>query len=352
MGDDEAELEQVLGTGRAAPRYGGSAANIGSAPSPVGPDEIRVRLEKLVQWTTADDVRFLPAARTATKLTPGLYDVAQNPVQGIYLQRVPVKTEGILRFPHTNSDKLVAEIQTFWARGEKFEQYALPHKRGIILWGPPGSGKSCTIQLVMADVIERGGIGIRFTHPSLFVAGYRIFREIQPETPVVVLMEDLDSIIQQTSESEVLNILDGAESIERAVFLASTNYPELLGPRIINRPSRFDRRYKIGHPTAESRCMYLEHLLSLKREGTDALDLDAWVADTEGFSFAHLKELFVAVVILEDTYPHVLGLLRKMKEHITSESDRERAGLVPMGLLPGLQGGALIGTRATHNKYR
>src|SRR5258706_92822 len=127
MGDDEAELEQVLGTGGRS-QFINRPGAIGQAPSPVGPDEIRVRLEKLVQWTTADDVRFLPAARTATKLTPGLYDVAQNPVQGIYLQRVPVKIEGILRFPHTNSDKLLAEIQSFWDRGEKFYQYKLPHK--------------------------------------------------------------------------------------------------------------------------------------------------------------------------------------------------------------------------------
>lgn len=338
MADDEADLQVALesGTGRQGYRNRNMGAEVQSPGPPVETDVVRVSMGKLVQWTTGDGHRFLPASSTALKLTPGLYDVGQNPVQGLYFQRVPVKTEGILRFPHTNSDKLVQEIQTFWAKGKKFEQYALPHKRGIILWGPPGSGKSCTIQLVMADVIERGGIGIRFTHPMLFVAGFRVFREIQPESPVVVLMEDLDSIIQQSSESDVLNILDGAESVERVVFLASTNYPEMLGPRIINRPSRFDRRYKIGHPTAESRAMYIEHLLSLNRDGADVIDLDTWVADTDGFSFAHLKELFVAVVILEDPYGAVLGLLRKMKEHITSESDRERAGLLGAGALRGV----------------
>jgi hypothetical protein len=331
--DDDSELEHILtmpanvDTRRHIRNLLNKPPDV-AAPVPTNDQSAAVRLEKLVQWTTADAKRFLPASSTATTLTPGLYDISQNPVQGVYFERIPVKTEGILRFPHTSSDKVLDEIEMFWKKGARFERYSLPHKRGIMLWGPPGSGKSCTIQLVMADVIARGGIGIRFNHPALFSAGFRIFREIQPPTPVVILMEDLDSIVEAFNESEVLNILDGTESMERVIFLASTNYPERLGPRIINRPSRFDRRYKIGHPTPESRRIYLEHLMSLGGDSNEPLvELEKWVAETEGFSFAHLKELFVAVVILEDPYQQVLVTLRKMREHISSGSDREGIGL-------------------------
>lgn len=278
---------------------------------------------KLTQWSTSDGVRFNGAATTTKTLPPGLYDIKVSVSLGVHFERVPVKSEGLLRFPHTNADRVLAEIATFWERKDIFQSHGLCHKRGILLWGPPGSGKSSTIQLLLEDVTTRGGIAVRFGLPALFLSGMRTLRQVQPDTPVVVLMEDLDSIIQSYSESEVLNILDGVEMVDHTVFLASTNYPEMLGPRIVNRPSRFDKRIKIGHPTPESRHMYLRHLV-----GKDVLDLDRWVNDSDGFSFAHLRELFIAVVILGDSYDDAIQTLRSMKEEISSEKDyQERRGI-------------------------
>jgi SpoVK/Ycf46/Vps4 family AAA+-type ATPase len=279
----------------------------------------------LCQWTTNDGKRFLPSSNTSKKLVPGVYDILQNNTVGLYFEQIPVLTTELIRFPETNSDKVVSEIQNFWKKEDVFKKYNLTYKRGIILWGPPGSGKSSTIQFIMRDVVDRDGIVIRFTHPSLFLEGVRKFREIQPDTPIVVLMEDIDSILEHHSESDVLNILDGVNQIEKVVFLATTNYPENLGPRIINRPSRFDKRFKIGHPNAESRRIYFEHVIG--KENLDALeiDLDKWVEDTEEFSIAHLKELFTAVVILGDQYQDAIETLSLMKEdQIDSSHDESK----------------------------
>lgn len=295
-------------------------------PQHVDPDPVKSEdqlLKGLVQWTTADGKLFCPASKTQDKITPGVYEIQHSNTIGIYFQRIPVLSQGLLRFPQTNSEKVVIEIQKFWERESLFREYKLPHKRGIILWGPPGSGKSCTIQLIMRDVVERQGIVIKFTNPSLFIEGMRIFREIEQSTPVVVLMEDIDSIIQHYNESEVLNILDGVNQIERAVFLATTNYPEMLGERIINRPSRFDKRFKIDHPNAESRLMYLEHLIGKDRIDKLDIPVNKWVEDTDGFSLAHLKELFVAVVILSDEYEDAIVTLHSMKEDRLDSSQDE-----------------------------
>ena len=275
------------------------------------------------QWSTSDGKRFFPSSKTAKKLTPGVYDIQQSNTGGIYFEQIPVLTTGLLRFPETNSDKVVAEIQKFWKKEKIFRNYNLTYKRGIILWGPPGSGKSCTIQIIMRDVVERGGVVIKFTHPVLFIEGIRKFREIQPDTPVVVLMEDIDSILEHFSESEVLNILDGVNQIDKVVFLATTNYPERLGARIINRPSRFDKRFKIGHPNAESRRMYLEYIIGKENLKSLKIDLDKWVADTEEMSIAHLKELFTAVVILGDEYDEAIESLSLMKEDKPDSSEDE-----------------------------
>lgn len=284
------------------------------------PEEL---LGGFTQWSTSDSKRFIPTSRTQAELTPGVYDILHSNTVGTYFEKIPVLTVGLLRFPETNSERVVSEIQSFWKREHLFREYKLTYKRGIILWGPPGSGKSCTIQLIMRDVVDRGGVVIKFTHPSLFLEGIRKFREIQPDTPIVVLMEDIDSIIENYSESEVLNILDGVNQVEKVVFLATTNYPEKLA-RIINRPSRFDKRIKISHPNAESRRMYLDFVIGGPDKVKELkIDLDQWVEDTENFSLAHLKELFTAVVILGDSYDDAIEALSLMKEDMPDSEDDE-----------------------------
>lgn len=289
----------------------------------------------LVQWTSHDGRKFVPASRTVEKLLPGAYEVSSSQSVGIYFEKIDVKTEGLVRFPDTNSEKVIDEIVKFWDREDRFKEFSLNHKRGICLWGPPGGGKSCTIQFIMKDVIARDGIVLKFTHPAIFSSGMRILREIQPDTPIVVLMEDLDSIIENYCESDVLNLLDGVDRVQKIVFLATTNYPEILGPRIINRPSRFDKRIFIGYPNADSRRAYFRHLISggSGLEGDElegyvdhraqelGVDLDEWVDQTEDFSVAHLKELFVAVVIQGDPLDEALDTLRSMRNKIVGDHD-------------------------------
>jgi hypothetical protein len=271
---------------------------------------------QFVQWTSSDGSIFLPAARTLQTLPPGAYEVDSNPATGLFFEKIDVKTEGLLRFPDTNSNLVVEEIKKFWEREAIFREYKLMYKRGIILYGPPGSGKSCTVQLVMEDVVARGGLLIQFWEPNIFLDGLRTLRKIQPDTPVVAVMEDLDSLVENSNESEILNILDGVNNVDRVVFLATTNYPNKLGHRILNRPSRFDKRFRIGFPSKASRRMYFEHLIGDEKIKELNIDLDCWVKDTNEFSIAHLKELFVAVVILGDEYKKAVRTLRNMKEEV------------------------------------
>lgn len=309
-------MRQIATRGDSTPVYGQYDDN----------DE-EATLKGLCQWTTSDNKRFVPASKTCGSLIPGVYEIMHSQNIGIYFEKVQVITEGLLRFPQTNSEKVVTEIQKFWDREHLFKEYGLVYKRGIILWGPPGSGKSSIIQIIMKDVVERGGIVVKFGHPSMFTEGMRILREIEPDTPVVVLMEDIDSIISMFNESDVLNILDGVDKVNKCVFLATTNYPENLGARIMNRPSRFDKRFKIGHPNKESRLLYLKHIIgSEERIKALGIEIDRWVNDTNGFSIAHLKELFVAVVILGDEYSTAVKTLTKMREKRISSEEDERTG--------------------------
>ena len=226
----------------------------------------------------------------------------------------------IIRFPHAQVDRVIDEIERFWEREETFKTFKLSFKRGIIMHGPPGSGKTSALQLVARDVVERGGVVIIFD-PDLFGSAYRQLRVVQPDVPVVVLMEDIDALLESRNESAVLNILDGAEGVRKVVFVATTNYPEKLGPRIWNRPSRFDRRVKVGHPDEVGRKMYLESLIEGHENELD-VDVDKFIKQTHGMSLAHLKELFVATQIIGLSFDEAATHLKEMhKERPTSADD-------------------------------
>jgi hypothetical protein len=279
--------------------------------------------QKYVQWTTPDDRVYVPSTRSVKQMRPGIYEIMTSPQIGLYFERVEMTTESLLRFPDSNTDRVVAEVTTFWEREETFRQYGLPFKRGILLWGPPGGGKTSTIKLAIEDILKREGIVFKFTQPGLFSSALRAFRQIQPATPIIVLMEDLDAIIENFDESQVINILDGVDLVDKVVFLGSTNYPELLGPRILNRPSRFDKRFKIGMPSDEARGIYLEDLV--RRSGL-SLNLKQWVKDTKDFSLAHVKELFISVNIIQDDYNDALDTLRTMSDRISSSTEGRQGG--------------------------
>lgn len=263
------------------------------------------------QWTSAEDgSAFSPTGKTCSALPPGIYDPTVFNGQ-LFMMPVTARDEEIIRFPDTPTDEVVGEIQSFWSKQDAFAAHGLPFKRGILLYGPPGSGKTSCLQLVVRDVVKRGGLVFMFGGSNVFMSAYRTLRTIQPETPLVVLMEDLDEILGRTAnESQILNLLDGVESTHKVVFLATTNYPEKLGARIVNRPSRFDRRFLVAHPSSAARRMYLE---TLTREG-DGVDLERYVADSNGFSLAHLKELFVATVLLGTDYDDTVTYLKSMRE--------------------------------------
>lgn len=272
-----------------------------------------------VQWMTSDKKHFFPASEVVKQLPPGYYKVLSN-MGEIFFQKQDLWKEKLIKFPETASDTVVAEIEKFWDKEQEYRDAKLAYRRGLLLYGPPGSGKSSAIKLAMRNIIARKGIVLEFGHPSYFVGGMKIIREIQPEMPVIALMEDIDAILDRSNESEILNIIDGVTPMDKCLFLATTNYMERLSSRITNRPSRFDKRFEIGMPNSESREIYLKEIAGNK---ISANELSTWVKDTAGLSIAHLKELVVSVTILGYKYADAINALKGLKQKIYSDEYRE-----------------------------
>jgi ATP-dependent 26S proteasome regulatory subunit len=112
----------------------------------------------------------------------------------------------------------------------------------------------------------------------------------------MLILEDLDSLVTPQNRSYFLNEVDGFAKNTGILAVATANNPEHLDPALVNRPSRFDRRYAFDLPEAKERARYLVHFTSrlnpeLRLAEADALSV---VGVTQGFSYAYLKELVLS----------------------------------------------------------
>ena len=305
--EETAELQELLA---------GNIRNTGilrdkqEVPSPIeacGPPVVQAA--EYLQWVVMPNGRFAAAGATAEELPVGAYVIGQTDA-GIYFESKHILTDTLIDLGNSNSLRVIEGIQLFWKRRQRFLDRGILYKRGILMWGPPGSGKTATLALLVEDLIRKGGIVLLVQNPGLVVAALRQLRKIEPTRPLIIVLEDVEEIINQYGEHNLLALLDGEHQTDNVVNIATTNYPELLGARIINRPSRFDEVVKIGMPSPQMRRQYLEHVL---RSETEEYDIHLWVQETEGMSIAHLKELVVAVTCLEQPYEEVIARLKTMK---------------------------------------
>ncbi len=203
-----------------------------------------------------------------------------------------------LILPQALKDELKADFRQFLDSREIFRRYGLPWKRGVLLIGPPGNGKTHSVKALI------NWLGVSCLYVKSFTSKHStdqenihsVFQRARQTTPCILVLEDLDSLITDKNRSYFLNEVDGFMTNDGILLLATTNHPERLDTAILERPSRFDRKYHFELPGYEERAAYMATWnASVDPELRISQDASASLAaDTEGFSFAYLKELWLA----------------------------------------------------------
>ena len=318
MPDDDSEF----GTEQPEVRASKAKAEQGVSILPPDADEDDKPMTRRVQWGAHSFGEWVGVGSTQPKLKAGVYRIQS--VRNDYVFAVQcVNVDSLMEFPDSKTDTLLKEIEEFWNRGKIFKEYGYLHRRGLLLYGPAGGGKTSLVQQVIKKIIDRGGIVFLCGHPSILGGGLKVFREIEPDRPVVCVFEDIDAIVRDYGEPELLSILDGEVQIDKVLNLATTNYPELLDRRLVARPRRFDRVIKIGMPEQGVRLAYFLHKLKIKED-----EVEKWVKATDGFSFAAMAELVISVKCLGgdfDKSVEVIGRLLKAKAS-SRDYDSEKVG--------------------------
>jgi len=260
-------------------------------------------------WACGPNHTYYATSPSVKTIPPGTYNV--NVSDGrVFFQKMDTNTDSLLELSDSPTRKVIDGIRKFWKMKEKYTEYGIMYRRGLLLSGPPGAGKTCSISILSKELVDAGGIVVYVGHPAIAALGLKHLRQIEPHRSLIVIFEDIDEMLEQYGEHVLLSLLDGENQITNVTNIASTNYPERLGARIVNRPSRFDEHILIDMPNEVSRRQYLEHLA--KKFPLDETTLNKWVQDTNKLGIAHLKELFVAVRCLENPYEEVIKRLKDM----------------------------------------
>jgi AAA+ superfamily predicted ATPase len=178
-------------------------------------------------------------------------------------------------------------------------------KRGLLLYGPPGVGKTHSVrylvsQLLDVTIIQLSGDSLHLISPACSVA-----RTLQP---AMIIVEDVDLIAEDRGMHpgehpllfQLLNEMDGLAEDADVVFLLTTNRADLLEPALAARPGRVDQAVALEHPDADAR----RRLFDLYRGDlvVDESNLDSVIERTEQVTASFLKELLRrAALISADT---------------------------------------------------
>ena len=248
-----------------------------------------------------------------TSIAPAVDAVVVGPDTRIRVSERPVQPEArtIPRVTYEDIGGLKEAIQKIremvelpLRHPELFERLGVEPPKGVLLYGPPGCGKTL---LAKAVANESNAHFISISGPEIMSKWYgesekrlrEIFGEARENAPSIIFIDEIDAIAPKREEvtgeverrvvAQLLALMDGLESRGRVIVIAATNRPNAIDPAL-RRPGRFDREIEIGVPDRQGRL----EILQIHTRGVplaDDVDLERLADVTHGFVGADLAAL-------------------------------------------------------------
>ncbi|HEY0643312.1 MAG TPA: proteasome ATPase [Nocardioides sp.] len=243
------------------------------------------RVVRLAEPLRAEDVTIRAGDSLLLDTRSGyVYEVVpKSEVEELVLEEVPDIEYGSIGGLATQIDAIRDAVELPYLHPELFKEHQLKPPKGVLLYGPPGCGKTLIAKAVANSlakkVAERTGASgksyfLNIKGPELLnkyvgeterhirLVFQRAREKASLGTPVIVFFDEMDSLfrtrgsgvssdVENTIVPQLLSEIDGVEALENVLVIGASNREDMIDPAIL-RPGRLDVKIKIERPDAES----------------------------------------------------------------------------------------------------
>ena len=225
--------------------------------------------------------------------------------------------------PTNYYEQVITEITGFINSKQVYNDIGAHYSRGILLYGEPGEGKSAIIRAAAREIIEGHGGLMVVVEKLPTIELMRNLRASVQDRPLLFVLEELVSIMagaRSQTTMQLLNLLDGVDTPDNMITIATTNYPGELPANLVDRPGRFDLVLKVGEPELPTL-----QKIATQYMGREITEDEAKIL--KPFGIAHVREICLMSRIRGMPFDECAQKLKEVKRQVKGAfADQQKIG--------------------------